>query len=187
MELVTLLIFITVFAFYLIVSQLKADRKRQEFNQSMTDISVSEKYLTTNKKIGLLYDNTQKKARIINYENHKYQDIDEVELGFASEFFDTILFTDKNENSITFASYTTEEKQKSAFKISKIENIKTDKFIRNKKKGSYYVKEDLEPCVIIDNKEKKILLLNDIEYPSEKMRLRGECPWMGTYPPSQIS
>ena len=148
--------------------------EKEDFENSMNDIDASEKYHAENWKVGMLYDKTKNKARIINYENKQYEDIDGVELGFASAFFGTIVFSNKKENCIIFASYPIGKNKNTELKISKIEGFKTDKFIRNKNCGNGYgiVKKDLEPCVIIDSDDKKMLLLNDIEKPSEKRVVR---------------
>lgn len=168
-----IVIFIVVLIVACLISMANDSARKAEnegFENSMKDINVSEKYHSENWKVGMLYDKTNEKARILHYKNKQYEDIDVVELGFASAFFGSIVFSNKKENCVIFASCPIEKDKDSEVKISKIGDFQADKFIRNKNSGNGYgiVKMGLEPCVVIDSNNKKILFINDIENPSEK-------------------
>lgn len=169
---IAIIIAFVVVALFSLAKDSAQKAENESFENSMSDIDTSEKYHSENWKVGMLYDRTKKKARIINYETKQYEDIEGVELGFASAFFSTVVFSNSNESTIIFASYPKEKNAK--LKMSKIENFQADKFIRNRNCGNGYgiLKMGLESCVMIDGNNKKMLVLNDIEQPSEKRIVR---------------
>lgn len=112
--------------------------------------------------IGLNYDKEKQNARIINYDNKKYKDIQCKELGEVMMFDRSLIFLDKGSDSITFASL---EKYRD-LDVKHIDNFSADKIFRNQehsKYNSFYP----ECFVAVSSNYKKICFLNSTEKPLE--------------------
>lgn len=142
--------------------------ENEEFENSMSDFKADEKYHSLNNQVGMLYDKEKLRARIIYYNTKYYEDVDCAELGIVHTFFTTIVFTDKKNDCIIYASFplnTNKRKEEMKLQILKINGFRTSKLICNKKDATGFgaVKTGLEPCLMIDNQNRKILFLHDID------------------------
>lgn len=167
--LVGFIIACVVLGIYTAISESNTKAANREFENSMKDIDVSEKYKTINNQVGLIYDKEKQKARILFYSAKKYEDIDSINIGGVCAFFTTLFFTNKNNNNLMCAYLplnVNAKKEEMKLHISTIEeNFSADKFVYNRAETHNWgiAKTGKEPCVIIDNTNKKVMFLSDVD------------------------
>lgn len=168
-----IVLFIVAIAIWFLISTISDSNriaKYQDFEDSMNDFEVSKRLYSDNREIGMLYDKTKNKARIIHYKAKKYEDIDCLELGETLVFGSAIVFYDKKSNNITISSIAGDNGKDEEMKISKIESFKADRFVWNRIGfcSIGIMNFCSRTCIAIDNSDKKVLIVKNVYNPSER-------------------